>query len=91
MNMIIRYNCEFCDKVCDTIDEMRQHEATHFGLTYKQYLKWFDLQQKARNAGAKCSITKNVKTEAAFDKACERLVAFEVKHNLTDMEKPKRF
>lgn len=57
-------------------------EAAHYGLTLEEYYHWRELLKTVKEAGAINSISKNERTDKAFDDAVIRLVEFEKEHKL---------
>ena len=96
MKQKIVYTCEFCDssekKYFDSQCECKEHEATHFGLTLKEYNEWECLCTCAAHAGSQLGYSKNERTEQKFNTAIDNLVNFEQKHNLLHVKrKPTQF
>ena len=84
--------CEYCDYLSESEIDCKTHEGKHIGngLTFAQYKEWDELITKAAYFGKMVSCTKNRKTEAEFDNAINRLLAFEEKHGITDRYGGKR-
>lgn len=82
MKTVIRYQCEKCQKIYPTSHEAFLCESGHYGLTVEDYSQWMALKNIAEKAGRIVSITKNEKTESAFDEAIQTLIHFEKEHHL---------
>lgn len=82
MKTIMMYQCEKCRKVYDSASHAMTCEAAHYGLTLEEYYHWRELLKTVKEAGAMNSISKNERTDKAFDDAVIRLVEFEKEHKL---------
>lgn len=86
------YCCEFCDSQYMAQADCEEHEATHFGLTRKEYLDWRVLCRHSAQAGRICGCTNDKKSRKDFDEWIEKLTNFEVRHELTSFhDKPSDF
>lgn len=78
MRMYQVYVCETCGHESLDRDEVELCEARHMGLDNLHDKHTYDaLKSHARDCGALVMYTKNNQTEAAFDDAINKLVAFE--------------
>lgn len=93
MKQRIIYCCEFCSSFwSDSQAICEAHEASHFGLTRKEYLDWRILTKEAGAAGRDIGISNNQNTRIKFGKAIEALCSFEEEHGLKDeIKKPSDF
>lgn len=82
MKTIMMYQCEKCRKAYDSEHQAMTCEAAHYGLKLEEYKHWIVLMKTAKEAGAMNSISKNARTDKAFDDAVIQLVEFEKKHKL---------
>ena len=82
MKTIRMYQCEKCRKVYDSASQAMTCEAEHYELTLEEYHHWIELQKNAKEAGVMNSISKNERTDKAFDDAVIQLVEFEKEHKL---------
>ncbi len=86
------FDCDFCNNSFSRQMDCETHEASHFGLTRKEYLDWQILNKSAAKEGYVCGVDNNPMTRATFDEAIEALCAFEKKHGLEGYEKkPSNF
>lgn len=76
------YECEICGKISSIEKEIVECEASHLGLTLEESIEYQNLKRKVVKASANVAYTKNIKTEAAFDKAIKDMIAFEKKHGI---------
>lgn len=77
------YVCEICDYESENYHDMKEHEASHLGLTVEELHDYNVLKSHAQYMGiVVSSITNNDETRAKFDRAIEDLIAFEREHNL---------
>lgn len=86
------YCCEFCDKRYMEQADCEEHEATHFGLSWREYLDWRVLWKQTAHAGRMCGCSNDEKSRENFDDWVAKLTDFEVRHNLTSFhDKPSDF
>lgn len=81
------YVCEECKFETRDLQEMKEHEAAHLGLTVEQHDEYKKLKQDAASAGALIAIEKNEKTEERFDDAIRALIKFEEEHLIRKSKK----
>lgn len=82
MRMYTVYVCETCEYESKSFDDMEEHEAKHLGLTVEELHTYSALKSLAEYTGSVVANRNNEKTRAAFDKAVEKLVAFEQEHSI---------
>lgn len=82
MKTIMMYQCEKCRKIYDSAIQAMTCEAAHYGLTLEEYHHWMELLKTTKEVGAMNSISKNERTDKAFDDAEIQLVEFEKEHKL---------
>lgn len=82
MKTIMMYQCEKCRKIYDSAIQAMTCEAAHYGLTLEEYYHWMELLKTVKEAGAMNSISKNERTDKAFDDAVIQLVEFEKEYKL---------
>lgn len=83
MRMYQVYVCETCGRESLDRDEVELCEARHMGLHNLHDKHTYDaLKGYARYCGALVTYTRNNYTEAAFDDAIGKLVAFEKEHGV---------
>ena len=83
MKMYQVYVCEACGFESRDHDEAELCEAKHMGLqTLKDKHTYDALKSYAQYCGSVVANTKNDKTEAAFDDAIQKLIAFEKEHGV---------
>ena len=75
------YRCEYCG-FTGSREECEMHEAAHLGLTVERYRRWQELKRNVKQASYKVNVTKNERTEEAFDEAIKALVDFEELHGI---------
>ena len=76
------YVCETCGCESKNCDEMREHEASHLGLTVKEMEAYNALKSFARYMGSVVSNTNNETTRKRFDESIEDLIAFEKEYGI---------
>ena len=76
------YICETCGCESKNRDEMREHEASHLGLTVKEMETYKALKSLVRYMGSVVSNTNNEATRKMFDESIEDLIAFEKKYGI---------
>ena len=76
------YVCETCGYESMDANEMKQHEATHLGLTVKEMDEYKALKNYAAYMGSVISHTRNEETIKEFDDAVQRLIDFEKEHGI---------
>lgn len=76
------YVCETCGCESKNCNEMREHEASHLGLTVKEMETYNALKSFARYMGSVVLNKNNIITRKKFDEAIEDLVVFEKKHGI---------
>lgn len=91
MHLIHLYACDMCpSRFFEDEDEAMAHEATHFGLSAAEYGEWLRLRKEAARISYRRGQTKTPETDAAFDAAIGRLIAFEAAHGLEGKTQPIR-
>lgn len=84
MKMYQVYVCEKCGRESRDPDEIGLCEARHMGLNSLEELHTYQaLKRAAEYHGCVVSNTNNERTREAFDKAIQKLVDFEVEHNMS--------
>lgn len=78
------YVCETCGCESKNHNEMREHEASHLGLTVKEMEAYNALKSKVRHMSSVVLNTNNIITRKKFDKSIEDLIAFEKEHGIKD-------
>ena len=87
MHRRVMYGCEFCNKLYEDQDECLNHEITaHLHTTRKIYEKWEKLQKEVYFCSSAVYQTNNTETRSKYDKAVEKIIAFEEKYNLPKMK-----
>lgn len=81
--LIQSYACSYCREHFPDFDACLEHEANvHFHLNITDYKLYRSLKSQAQTLGTHVYYTKNEQTEAAFDKAINKLLAFEHEHGI---------
>lgn len=76
------YVCETCGLELRDAMKMREHEASHLGLTLDEMLTYQSLKNRVKSAGMASYLANNDSTQQELDDAANELVAFEKAHNL---------
>ena len=84
MRSYTMYVCEVCGKESRDAMEIKEHEASHLGLTIPEYEEYLKKQGFVRRLSATVSITNNEITRKRVDDAIEDLLAFENAHGIKD-------
>ncbi len=82
MKRHIIYECEKCGMKSESYNEIWACEANHMGLTSKEMIEYTDLQVAVKYWSSVVSSTNNDETRGKLDRAIERVMAFEEKHNI---------
>lgn len=85
--MVYECGLDGCGYRSESMDEVLEHETSHFGLTREQYLEWGLLRERVAKAVGAAGITHNGDTEEACDDAIGALLSFEKAHGLDGAEK----
>lgn len=82
MRGITIYECQVCGKRSETLKEIEQCVAAHFGLTIEEYKEWKKLTEDFRHKSWVITITNNEETRTKQDKALAELLLFEKEHHI---------
>lgn len=74
--------CDTCGYESRDCDDMRNHEASHLGLTVEEMESYMALKSFAAYMGSVVSSKNNEETRSKFDEAIEKLLAFEKEHDI---------
>ena len=84
MKRYVIYECEKCGMKSETYDEIWECEASHIGLTSKEMVEYTDLKEVVRYRSSAVGSTSNDDTRGRLDRAIEKLIEFEEKHNISN-------
>ena len=86
LNVVLKYQCQFCGKDFDDRTECFDHEIKdELHIDDNIYTAWYNLQKKVENASYNLYEKHNETTLKAFDEAVERLEKFKEKHNIKNV------
>lgn len=71
------YTCSTCGYECKDYDKMKKHEAAHLGLSVDKMESYKALKSFASYMGAVADKLDNEETRNSYNRAVERVVAFE--------------
>ena len=76
------YVCETCGYESRDVEDMRNHEASHLGLTVEEMETYRALKSFAAYMGSVVANRNNEETRNKFDESIEKLVTFEKEHGI---------
>ena len=82
MKQYITFICEECKKESRDINEIKECEAAHLGLTTIEKFRYDALKEIVRRCSYKVNVTKNEETDRQFDDAINEIIAFEKEHGI---------
>ena len=82
MKTIIMYQCEICGKLAKDKIEILECEASHYGLTVDEKIKWTNLKNELDYWSCVVKNTPNENTIKKYNEIHEEFVKFEKEHKL---------
>ena len=76
------YRCKDCDFESENYATMRNHKASHLGLSLEDYEKYTSLQTSIEILKYKLMIVDTLRYRTAYEKCVNDLIAFEKEHGI---------